>query len=89
MRTHVHTMRLLAVAVTFGLAGCFKLSRESPTLQLYALAGGSAAAVPTATDGASSAARGALTIGLRRLELASYLSVPAVIIRRGANELVV
>jgi len=34
-------------------------------------------------------ARGAFRIGLRRNEVSSYLSVPAVLMRRGTNELVV
>jgi len=89
MRTHIRFVSLLAIAIPFGLAGCFKLSRKSPTLQLYALGGESAGAVSTTTSGALTAGRGPLTIGLRRLELASYLSVPAVMIRRGANQLVV
>jgi len=87
MRIPTRYVRLMAIAIPFGLAGCFKLARESPRLKLYALGGGSAVAMPTATVGATTAARGSLTIGLRRLELASYLSVPAVMMRRGANQL--
>lgn len=87
MRTYIHSSRLLAIAVPFLLAGCFKLSRESPTLQLYALGGPSGAEATSASAaGASTPARG-LAVGLRRLELASYLSVPAVMVRRGANQL--
>lgn len=93
MRTNVSALRLLAIAAVAVSAGCFKLSRESPRLQLYALGGGAASAspavnTPAANNGAAGAARTPLSIGLRRLQLASYLSVPAVMVRRGANQLV-
>ncbi len=88
MRTHVRAMCLLAIANTFTLAGCVKLARESPKLQRYVLGGGSSGAMATPTTGAPPAARGALSVGLQRVELASYLSTPAVMIRRGANQLV-
>ncbi len=89
MRTHVRLLCLLAIATPFALAGCFKLARESPRPQLYVLGGGSAGELPTAMAGAPTVARGAFTVGLRRIELASYLSVPSVMMRRGANQLVV
>ena len=89
IRTHVRLSCLLALAIPFAIAGCVKLARESPQLQLYVLGGGSAGARQTATPGAPSAAARALTVGLRRSDLASYLSVPAVMMRRGANQLVV
>ncbi len=96
MRTHVPVLRLLAIAAAVASAGCFKLSRESPRLQLYALGGGATAApvmsvaptAPAAGNGAAGAGRTPLRVGLRRLQLASYLSVPAVMMRRGANQLV-
>ena len=87
MRIPMRYVLLIAIAIPFGLAGCFKLARESPRLQLYALGGGSAGATPTTTVGTTTAAHGPLTIGLRRLVLASYLSVPSVMMRRGENQL--
>ncbi len=96
MNIRVRYVCLLAMAIPFVLVGCVKLARESPRLQLYALGGGTGngidGATPTATTGAATvgtttAARRSLTIGLRRLELASYLSVPAVMMRRGLNKL--
>ncbi len=95
MRTHIRSIRLLVPAAALVLTGCFKLSRESPRLQLFALGGataanaafGSAAAATTASTPAS--ARQGLIVGLRRIDLASYLSTPAVVWRRGANEVVV
>ena len=89
MRKDFRRTCLLALAIPFALAGCVKLARESPRLQLYVLGTGAAEALPSATTGAPPAARKAFRVGLRRLELASHLSVPAIIIRRGANELVV
>ncbi len=88
MRTQVRARCLLAIAMSFALAGCVKLARESPRLQLYVLGTGSSGTMPTATAGASPAARGAFIVGLQRVELASYLSTPSVMIRRGANQLV-
>jgi uncharacterized lipoprotein YmbA len=89
MQSHVPITRLLALAIPFALAGCVKLARESPQLQTYVLGGVSAAAPARATAGKPSASRGAFRIGLRRVELASYLFEPAVLIRRGTNQLVI
>jgi len=91
MRAHVRIMCLLAIAMPFALAGCVRLARESPRLQRYVLGGGSADAMPTATGGAPStpsAARRTFAVGVSRAELASYLSVSAVMMRRGANQLI-
>lgn len=63
------------------LAGCFKLARESPVLRQYVLGG-------TAPPAAAAAAPG-LSVGVRRIDLAPYLAVPAVVVRRGANRIVV
>lgn len=93
MRTHIRFTRLLVPAAALVLAGCFKLSRESPRLQLFAL-GGAAAANATSNSAANAASpatpvRTGLVLGLRRVDLASYLSTPAIMWRRGANQLVV
>ena len=89
MRIHARIACLLTLVVPVALTGCFKLARESPTLQLYVLGDGSASGLPTPPAGAPSAGRGAFRIGLSRVEMASYLSVPAIMMRRGANELIV
>lgn len=65
------------------LAGCFKLSRNSPPLQQYVLSGARtpiAAPAPTDTVG--------LSIGMRRIDLAPYLAIPSIVVRRGAHEIV-
>ena len=99
MRTHIRSFRLVAPVALLVFAGCFKLARESPRLQQYALGGAVAATAaatavaPAASSAASSTAstmaRTGLVVGLRRLDLASYLSIPDIVWRRGANELVV
>lgn len=65
------------------LAGCFSLSRNTPPLQQYVLSG---ARTPMAAPVAADA--GSLTIGIRRADLAPYLAVPAIIMRRGTHEIV-
>ncbi len=89
MRTHARIACLLMLVVPVALTGCVKLARESPKLQLYVLGDGTASGLPTTPAGAPSAGREAFRIGLRRVEMASYLSVPSVMMRRGANELIV
>lgn len=94
MRLHVNPSRLLAPAVLLVLAGCFKLSRESPRVQQYVLSGPTAAGVDAtpataAALNASPPVRTGLTLGLRRMDLASYLAVPEIVIRRDVNELIV
>ena len=93
MRTYVRRTCWLGLAIPFVLAGCVKLARESPRLQLYVLSGASPDAPPTATASstASSTAtsRAAFSVGLSRIELASYLSAPSVMMRRGANQLTI
>jgi uncharacterized lipoprotein YmbA len=95
MRTPIRTTRLLAPALLLLLAGCFKLSRETPRLQQYVLSGpaqAGAVAGPVAsatTGGPSTPSPAGLTLGLRRMNLAAYLTVPAIVVRRGENELLV
>ena len=89
MRIHARIACLLTLVVPVALTGCFKLARESPTLRLYVLGDGSVSGLPTPAVGAPSVGGGAFRIGLRRVEIASYLSVPTVMMRRGANELIV
>ncbi len=89
MRTHARIARLLMLVVPVALTACVKLARESPALQLYVLGDGSVSGLPTPPAGAPSVGGGAFRVGLRRVEMASYLSVPSVMLRRGANELIV
>ncbi len=85
MRPSLHSWRLAATAALMVLAGCFKLSREAPPVQYFVLSG---ATTGTATVAPAMPDTSRIALGLRRIILASYLNVPAIIVRRGANELV-
>jgi uncharacterized lipoprotein YmbA len=65
-------------------SGCFKLGRDTPVLQQYVLAGGGAQASPAAPQRADG-----IIIGVRRLDLATYLAIPAIVTRRGAHQIVI
>lgn len=76
-------VRLLAPLILVLLGGCFSLGRETTPLEQYvlgAVAGGEG--VAAAPDPAGPA------VGIRRLDLAAYLATPAVVVRRGAHEIV-
>lgn len=72
-------VRARMLLVLLGLAGCFSLGRNSPPQQYYVLGAHSGNGAAVAPDS------GAAVIGLRRLDLASYLAVPFVAVRHGAN----
>lgn len=82
MRKTTRTALIFPLAL-LAFAGCFRLSRDTPPLEQYVL-GGTAAA----NTAAASAAPTGVAIGVRRLDLASYLATPAVVIRRGAHQIV-
>lgn len=75
-------MRLLCLCLLMGTTGCFSLSREEPPQQHYVLGGGLQRG-----DAASSPEPAGLTIGVRRLQLATYLESPFIVIRRGTHEI--
>jgi uncharacterized lipoprotein YmbA len=81
MRKTMRTALILPLAL-LAVAGCFRLSRDTPPLEQFVL-GGTAAA----STAAASADPTGVTIGVRRLDLASYLATPAVVIRRGAHQI--
>lgn len=72
--------RLFGLGALAIVAGCFTLARPTPPLEEYVLGHG-----PSAGDAAPARPRGGVTIGLRRLDLAPYLSTTAIVIRRGAR----
>lgn len=76
--------RAIMVCALVAQAGCFKLSRDTQVLQQYVLGGGGAKAETTAPQRV-----GGTTIGVRRLDLATYLASPAIVVRRGAHEIVI
>jgi uncharacterized protein len=80
LRIRIRIARVLALGALLTQSGCFKLARESPRLQQFVLSGGAPSTAPTDTG---------QTLGLRRADLAAYLAVRAIIVRRGVNELAV
>jgi hypothetical protein len=74
------TLRLLGICALLTEAGCFSLARPTPPLEEYVLGAGPrpVAALPARDSGG-------LTIGLRRLDLAPYLSTTAIVVRRGSK----
>jgi len=81
-----YNTRTASLIIPFGLAtlaGCFSLGRDAPRVQHYVLAG----ALPTERATPPLGLAG-LTIGMRRLDLAPYLATPAIVVRRGTNQIV-
>lgn len=77
------TTLLLIGSLALVAGGCFKLARTSPPVERYVLGG----AQLTRADSTPGTANG-LAIGLRRLDLAPYLSTLAIVVRRADNEIV-
>jgi uncharacterized lipoprotein YmbA len=61
------------------LSACFKLSRNAPPTLRYTL---------TVPPAASRVATNGMTVGMRRLELASYLATPTIVVRRSEHEII-
>jgi uncharacterized lipoprotein YmbA len=82
MRHTMTTIRSIGLAALVGLTGCFSLARNEPAQQHFVLGGSLPAdrAEPS-RDGTG------LAIGIRRLQLATYLESPFIVIRRGDNEI--
>ena len=74
--------RLAALVTLASLAGCFSLAREETPQRKYVL-GGSV----LEERGAPSSALTGVTIGVRRLRLASYLEPQYVAVRLGSHEI--
>jgi uncharacterized lipoprotein YmbA len=90
MRTVIRTAGGAAFAL-FTLTGC-SLGRASQPLEQYVLGGTSitqhaSPAHATSADATTPAGVG-LTIGIRRIDLAPYLASPAIVLRRGAHQIV-
>lgn len=89
IRTNIQTARMALPVAALLLGGCFTLSRESPPLRQYVLSAAAAGPIAIAPTGGamSPTERATLTVGLRRVDLASYLAVQYIIVRRGTSEL--
>ncbi len=74
---------LMLAACALVMTGCFKLARTSPPVERYVVGG----AMLTRMDTTSSDTT-ALSIGLRRLDLAPYLATLAIVVRRADNQIV-
>jgi uncharacterized lipoprotein YmbA len=85
MRTAIRTFGGAALAL-LALTGC-SLGRASQPLEQYVL-GGTGLTQPAVTANGTSRAVVDVTIGMRRLDLASYLASPAIVLRRGAHQIV-
>lgn len=75
----MRTTRLLMPLVLIALAGCVSLSRNAPDVQHFVLSGARTPIVASSDDA------GGLSIGLRRLDLAPYLTSPSIVVRRGVH----
>jgi len=73
---------LTCVTALVGASGCFGLNRGAPPLQHYVLDGGRAYEIVAPVGGSA-----ALSIGLRRLQLASYLDAPFIVVRQGPHQI--
>lgn len=72
--------RLLTIISIVALTGCFSLSRDEPAIEHYVLNASEPAIRPQApADGP--------TIGLRQVQLAEYLDLPFIAVRRGPNRI--
>jgi uncharacterized lipoprotein YmbA len=80
MSIRIRVIPVLVLVALLSPLACFTLSRESPRLQRFVLSG---ATPPTTSAG------GTVMLGLRRIDVAAYLAVPSIIVRRGQSELVV
>jgi len=79
-RPKARTFRLFGIGALVTVAGCFTLARPTPPLEEYVLGEG-----PRAVAAAPARDVGGVTIGLRRLDLAPYLSTTAIVVRRGSR----
>jgi hypothetical protein len=79
-RRMARTLRLPGICALFTATGCFTLAYPTPPVEEYVLGAG-----PRAVAAAPARDTGGLTIGLRRLDLAPYLSTTAIVVRRGSR----
>lgn len=80
MRPKTQTIRRLLPSALIALAGCFSLSRNTPPVQHFVLGGSRPPEVRTVSPAS-------IAVGVRRLQLASYLQTPFIVVRRGAQRI--
>jgi uncharacterized lipoprotein YmbA len=76
------TNRLILLAALVSAGGCFSLGRKELPEQYYVLSAGSR---PDNVERVGDSA--GVAIGLRPLELASYLETPFIVVRRGTHQI--
>lgn len=83
------TCGLIISFVLLTLAGCFSLRHDAEPVRQYVLSGAAMteAGAVLAEAGTSSGHLSDLMIGVRRLDLSSYLATPSIVVRRGAHEI--
>lgn len=81
MRYAMKTTRLIVLCALAGLAGC-SLSHGEPPQRHYVLGGNRVQGSEAPRPGLAG-----LTVGVRRLQLASYLESPSIAVRRGPQEI--
>jgi uncharacterized protein len=81
MNNAMNAVRVLSLVGLVALAGCFSLARPEPPQRHYVL-GGERVQETTPQPGDLAG----LTVGVRRLRLASYLEAPFLVVRHGWNE---
>jgi uncharacterized lipoprotein YmbA len=78
MRPWTRTIRRILPSALIALTGCFSLSRPTPSVRHFVLG----RARPPEVGAVSSAS---IAVGLRRLQLASYLETTFIVVRWGAQ----
>jgi len=81
MRPRMKLTRLASFGALIGLQGCLSLARSEPPQVHYVLGSEAFRQEAAPTDAVSD-----ITVGFRRLKMASYLDVPFMVVRRGANQ---
>jgi uncharacterized lipoprotein YmbA len=77
----MRTRTLSIIPIALVMSACFSLGRDTPTVRQYALGGTPAEAterIPPDPTG--------IMLGLRRLDLTPYLASQAIVVRRGAHQ---
>ena len=82
MQPVMRTNRLILLAILISAGGCFSLGRNEPLEQYFVLSAGWQPE-NVAPDGDSAS----VAIGLRPLQLATYLKTPFIVVRRGAHQI--
>jgi uncharacterized protein len=81
MNTFHRVTRILTITTMVMLTGCFSLSRDEPAIEHYVLS------TADQQDIRPRASSPGPSIGLRQVQLAEYLDIPFIVVRRGPNRI--